>query len=308
MARILDFIFFTRPVILIPAWVMLLLGYYSGARWGGVHLERLYPSAELCLAFLSFSLIMASTHILNQIADLESDRINEKGLFLPKGVVGLKTAWVEWGVLMGVGFGVGIVVGLEHLLWLGLAKCMGVLYSLPPARLKGRPGFDLLANALGYGGVAFILGWRLIGDGLRVAWLHAVPYAFAVGAVFINTTIPDLKGDERVGSRTVGVWLGESRSRLLAIGLLGLAITTGVLLGDPVIILAGLISLPAFVWATLKRGRRDYLLSTHSGVLSLAVLAGLIFPYFLVFLLGVVMATRLYHRYRFGISYPGVPR
>lgn len=308
MARILDLLFFTRPIILIPAWVMLLLGHYSGCRWAQVPVDHLHPSGGLILAFFSLSLVMASVHILNQISDLESDRINEKGLFLPRGVLGLKTAWVEWGMLLGLGLGLGIGVGLDHLLWLGIAGGMGILYSWPPIRLKGRPGLDLLANGLGYGGVAFILGWRLIGDGLKVGWLHAVPYALAVGAVFVNTTIPDLEGDRRTGNRTIGVWLGESRSHLLAVGLLGLAITTAGLLRDPVIVLAGLISLPAFVWAALKRRRGDCLLSTHIGVLSLTVLAGLIFPYFLGFLALVLLATRLYHRYRFGISYPGVPR
>jgi lysylphosphatidylglycerol synthetase-like protein (DUF2156 family) len=117
-----------------------------------------------------------------------------------------------------------------------------------------------------------------------------------------------MEGDKRVGNRTIGLWLGASRSYILSSSLLALSIVIGYLMKEPLIFLAGLIALPWFLLALIRKRRMDCLLSTHIGVAVLTLLAGLIFPYFLAFLLLVILAARLYHRHRFGIPYPGVPK
>ncbi|MCK4255704.1 hypothetical protein KAX35_02355, partial [candidate division WOR-3 bacterium] len=77
--HLLDFIFLLRPILLIPVWIIFLLGYY---RAGGTMLG---DSRYLMPGFIVFTLLMGAIYIINQIADIETDRINNKLFILPKG-------------------------------------------------------------------------------------------------------------------------------------------------------------------------------------------------------------------------------
>ncbi len=102
------------------------------------------------------------------------------------------------------------------------AACVGmsILYSVPPARLKARAGWDLLINCLGFGALAPLAGWGLTGlpvtPGMRSV---AVGFAFLFGALYPATQLYQIAEDRARGDRTLAIVLGEGPSLGFASGL-----------------------------------------------------------------------------------------
>ncbi|MCE1228096.1 MAG: UbiA family prenyltransferase [Firmicutes bacterium] len=95
---------------------------------------------------------------------------------------------------------------------------MSFLYSVPPARLKARAGWDLLINCLGFGLLTPMAGWGLTGRPLTAPFLAvAIGFAFLFGALYPLTQIYQIDEDRRRGDRTLVILLGESRSLILAL-------------------------------------------------------------------------------------------
>jgi len=97
---------------------------------------------------------------------------------------------------------------------------MAVLYSVPPARLKARAGWDLLINCLGFGMLTPLAGWGLTGRPLPAGMLcAAIGFAFLFGALYPPTQIYQIGEDRARGDRTLVIVLGEGASLAFATGL-----------------------------------------------------------------------------------------
>lgn len=179
------------------------------------------------------------------------------------------------------------------------AAALVLAYSIPPLRLSSRAGFDLVANAAGYGVLA---PWTGAGN-------HPLPVAFgvagalAVGAVFVHTTLLDLLGDRKTGKRTLGVVLTTGAARTVA---MLLAAPTPVLLhraGWPVAGAAGATALlcVAAAVAPARCTSRTVCVAASTAFALAAAAAWLPFGPALA---GLALGTRLYYRRRFGLTYP----
>jgi len=280
----LDAFFAVRPLVLIPAWSLFLLGS-SVAAGSDVAWWRLLHLTGLLMA----------THLVNQIVDVETDRMNEKGFFLQRGIFQRRHYAVGAVLLVVLGLGHAALqrdaVGL-----LALGTAMGFAYSLPPLSLSRRPGWDLLANAVGYGGVTFLLG-----SGSGIQWpldaLRLSAAVLAVGAVFLHTTLLDREGDALDGKITTGVRLGERRTRLLATTLATLSLAAASISHAPYLLGACAV-LAALAWRANSRRLCVW------GTAAFAVVAALAFWWYAVFLVVLVLATQRYYRWRFDIAYP----
>ncbi len=118
----------------------------------------------------------------------------------------------------------GATAGLGFLLppifaWSNLAcVAMSVLYSVPPARLKARAGWDLLINMAGFGALTPMAGWGLSGRPLP-PWFLGVALGFALlfGALYPATQIYQIEEDRARGDRTLVIRFGETASLVAAI-------------------------------------------------------------------------------------------
>jgi len=97
---------------------------------------------------------------------------------------------------------------------------MSVLYSVPPARLKARAGWDLLINCVGFGALTPLAGWGITGlpvpAGIRSV---VIGFAFLFGALYPPTQLYQIDEDRARGDRTLAIMLGESASLGFASGL-----------------------------------------------------------------------------------------
>jgi 4-hydroxybenzoate polyprenyltransferase len=95
---------------------------------------------------------------------------------------------------------------------------MSLLYSVPPARLKARAGWDLLINCLGFGLLTPLAGWALTGRPFNQAvLLAAAGFALLFAALYPMTQIYQVAEDSRRGDRTLVIQVGVGRSLALAL-------------------------------------------------------------------------------------------
>lgn len=297
--RILDYFFLIRPSVLIPCWTTLLLGYQHAR--GGV-LSFAFPVR----AFVLYSAIMGGSYILNQLFDIESDRRNKKLFLLSGDFIPVWAAVVEMALL----WAIGVYLALKHptgfKVFVGASLLMGILYSLPPVKLKGRPLLDLASNGLGYGLVSFLAGIAICAAVDVKACLYAIPYVLAVGGVFVNTTVVDLEGDRAAGETTTAVLLGQQASYVLSLLLVVAALVIAIFVRNYPCLITAAVSLPLFILALIRQDRGSTTLSFRVPPFILALVAGFFFPIYLVVLVLLLVLMRWYYKKRFGYDYPKV--
>ncbi|MBT5876855.1 MAG: UbiA family prenyltransferase [Candidatus Latescibacteria bacterium] len=297
--KALDHLFLMRPMLMPPLWTISILGYGQGQRqdvspdWTTL----LYPIAV-------FTLLTGGVYVQNQVFDLEGDRANNKLFLLGDGYISLRAAGLQtWGCYLGA-----VILAFFHSTWFGALMCgallLGSQYNAPPLRMKDRPVEGLLYNVVIYGGFAFVTGWMVLADFSLDLLLKTIPYCLGVGAIYLNTTLPDIPGDRAAGKITIAVKYGYDTAATLAGVMLAVAVITGWIVDDLYIAIPSLLALPLFVKMRVTRNVEDVALATKMGVLLLALAAVLTYPPYLALLILLFFGSKPYYRYRFGITYP----
>lgn len=295
--RWLDFFFALRPLVLVPAWSFFILGAGLARADAGAG----FPTVRLLL----LSLVLVATYLINQVIDFESDRINDKGYFLQRGIFSRRLYVAVAAACLASAMGAAVAGGHASRL-LGASALLGLAYSIPPLRLAARPGLDLLANGLGYGCLALLLG---AGDAWAwtPVWGARLAACFlAVAAVFLHTTALDLDGDRRTGKRTVGVVLGLARTRAAAAVMATFAAASAAWSAAPQLVVACAVLAIACVAAWLAPQRVGSRSVCVGGTALFAIVAGTFHPWFLLAIVALTALTRLYYKKRFSLAYPAL--
>ena len=265
--------------------------------------------------------------MLNQIFDVESDRLNGKGLFLTRRVFRPRTMLlIALICFAGASLLYHNTRSIQHIPLIA-ALLLSLIYSLPPLRLCARPWWDLAANAIGYGGLAFVIGGGAVSNDVMPLILGAVPWVLLVAGTFLHTTILDVEGDAAARKHTTTVIIGERRSALLSL-LFG---TAAFMLAAAPWLRGGRIDLPAVLvtggallaftvaYYRLSRARElpvaeRYAIRARTSSYAVQVPTALVAvaaawkdPVFLVLLLPLVAFAYVYNHVRFRASYPGWP-
>jgi 4-hydroxybenzoate polyprenyltransferase len=304
---IFDYFLLMRPTLLIPVWTFLFLGYFWGSNIPFLGCS-LVLSSRFWLTLLSYSLLLSSIYIVNQIFDLESDRVNKKLFLLPENIISIKSAWIFAAILVfGSGL-IGIFIGRNYLFLWSISLVMGILYSVPPAIFKGKPFLDLFFNSCGYGLINFLVGWNATVSRISSkAFIHAIPYMLSVGAVFLNTTIPDIPGDRQVGEITTGVFLGRRKTAIFSFTLLLFSAAISLYLTDLFALLGAILALPLFFLVITEKKMNFFSkISYRLGGGIFVVIFSFRFPLFLLFGITVFLSLKLYYKKRFNLNYPSI--
>ncbi|MGM0444300.1 MAG: UbiA family prenyltransferase [Fibrobacterota bacterium] len=312
---VLDHFFLLRPVLIIPVWAILVLAWIT-AQDVAPAFTLLRGGGGFAHLFGLFTLVAAFIFILNQIADVEGDRKNEKCFLLPRGCVSIRAAWA-----------LTLLSGLSALVWAqgafsdpfltGLvfsALLLGVLYNLPPASLKDRPVGGVIANFLGHGVLTYYIAWYVVSDpgpqGLFAGILYSLSAGFANAAVFVVSTIADKDGDAAVGKRTFAVVFGEKASVLLGAVLVSASLATAFLLPHNawIMVLTAFLSTVLFWYFYGHYSPAAVFRAFRWPVVLLSVVQAVYFPPYALLVGAVVLLSRFYYIRRFGITYPAFGR
>ena len=304
-----------RPLILIPAWSFYLLGAETGRRQAAASDTSLLFGAPPVFyhGFGCLTAILVAAYLINQVFDRESDLLNRKGFYLTQGIFSVRAVVMMafMAFLFASWFYRFVDDGQRAPLVIALVLSM--FYSMPPLRLVARPFVDLLANAAGYGGVAFVAGYAAYHDVTATAVLLALPYVCLVGATFLFTTVLDIDGDKASGKITTSVVIGVKPSfvtacLMTAAGLIPALLVSWRLYSDPLAAIILFVCLLAFVMYVVRSGDRIRQASSNAvqaATVFVTLPAKIVRIEYAVLLVPLLLAARLYFRARFGIIYPG---
>ena len=280
-----------------PVWTILLLGHHRSAALSG---QSNLPGLILLLV----TFLVGAVYLLNQIYDVESDRINRKLFFLAEGYISKKNAISQTVLLNLISIIPAYFISLELGVLFTLGFLFGFFYSVLPFSLKERPVGGFLSNILAHGNLAFLIGWSMNLTLSGESILFSLPYMFAVGAVYLNTTIPDIEGDKRSGKITLAVKWGKEVVVIASCILVLVAIIMSFLIKDIPFFIASALVFPFFLLSALTKKNNNIILSTKLSILFLSITAGFFYPwYFAILILGFVL-TRFYYKARFSLDYP----
>ncbi len=207
----------SRPFTLVaPA-----LGFASGAVTAAGATPRepfdlqllAYPVVGLTMA----AVLNAASNALNQIYDLDIDRINKPRRPLPSNRVSLRDAWVFTVICYVVALGLAWLVapdGRHECFWIvAVATVITILYSVPPFRTKRLGIWANVTIAIPRGVLLKVAGWSSVKTtvGIEPWYIGAVFGLFLLGA---STTkdFADMEGDARGGCRTLPIIYGVRKA------------------------------------------------------------------------------------------------
>jgi chlorophyll synthase len=303
LVKAADILFLVRPPLLCASAVFFFVGAISAVRLssGGYRVSLMLGALPNLALFL---LVTAFAFVVNQVMDVRSDAVNKKAFILPSGVASRAEAL---GLAAGLSIAAALLLrGREPLVVLLVVAglLLGVAYSVPPLRLKARPIADLAANVAGFGWIGFMMGWVAFADGGAEAVKRSLPYALGMGAMFLNTCIPDEEGDRASGDMTTCVAFGKKRVSLAALILMSLTAAVAVVTREPLCAVAALSSVPGLVAVAVRPSPRNSVVASQLAAAVLLILAGICAPILLAMAGATYLISRVYYARRFGVDYP----
>ena len=207
----------SRPFTLVaPA-----LGVVSGAITAAGAAPRDHWTADLltyaAIGALMAAVLNAASNALNQIYDLEIDRVNKPARPLPSGRMTIAEAWQFTTVTYIVALGLAWLVapGGRHECFciVLIATAATFIYSCPPLRTKQRGIWANITIAVPRGVLLKVAGWSCVKTifGLEPWFIGGIFGLFLLGA---STTkdFADMEGDAKGGCKTLPILYGVKRA------------------------------------------------------------------------------------------------
>jgi homogentisate phytyltransferase/homogentisate geranylgeranyltransferase len=229
---------FSRPHTVIGTWLGI-GGLFA------IALDAAPGAAAGVAVFQLASVLVAGTGVnvaivgINQIADVDIDRINKPRLPIAAGELSPEAAWRVVAVAAAIPVAMALTQGWVETVAVVVALAIGAAYSVPPVRLKRHPVAASLCiagvrSAVVNLGVAVHFSTAFGGDGHvpGAVWalcLFVLPFSFAIAVL---KDVPDSEGDRLFRIATFTVRLGARRAAALGLGALGLAYA-GMAIGGP---------------------------------------------------------------------------
>ncbi len=305
--KFLDYMFVLRPTLFFPVWTVFLAGYHANLIFDLKNTlsgsETIGSNSAIIVATL-LSLLMGAVFIFNQIADIQSDRENQKLFFIANGIIEKKVATFE-GIVLTI-FSIIFAFLLDDklgLIFIIIFIFTGVIYSFKPFSWKDKPILGVIANFVGGWSVASC-GWIAAGTSSWIFLIYTIPYAIGLVAVYLLTTLPDIPGDKATGKFTFGVKYGQKTSIYWALGFEFITVIFSYLLKDYMLFLPALVAFPLFLIAAVSQEMEDIFKAIKFTILFTSLAVCLKYPlYFLIILLNFYF-SKWYYRRRFDLEYP----
>lgn len=154
---------------------------------------------------------------INQIYDLEVDRVNKPSRPLPSGAMNRREGWGVSLACLVAALLLGAWVNWQCLLMAACAALLTTVYSAPPLRTKSRGIWANITIAIPRGTLLVAAGWSCVKD------IFESPQPWIVGGVFglffigaaTTKDFSDIEGDRAGGCRTLPVRYGVRKATVI---------------------------------------------------------------------------------------------
>ncbi len=227
MTRLGALVRLARPFTLLAPALGVVAGGIAAVGAAGSFAPTVQDLAAIGIGALGAALLNVASNAVNQIYDLEVDRINKPARPLPAGELSVREAWVVTVVAYAAALACAALVNTLLLLVVVATVLLTYAYSGPPFRTKRH---WLLANvtiAIPRGFLLPLAGWTTIWgsrpDAANLAALPADIWTFAAASgLFVlgaasTKDFADLEGDRAGGCITLPLRFGVARAvRIIA--------------------------------------------------------------------------------------------
>ncbi|MGC9610765.1 MAG: UbiA family prenyltransferase [Minisyncoccia bacterium] len=164
--------------------LFMFLGSFLALRFNDINIFNVWYS--VLISFIALCLVASANYGINEVFDAESDSHHPKKKFraIPSGRIAKKTIVIISLILYLVGFGVAYSLGNTLLLLsVFLIFISGILYNLPPFRLKDIPYMDFTFEALN-NPIRLFIGWYAVS--LSVIPISIILFFFFIGIFLMS--------------------------------------------------------------------------------------------------------------------------
>ena len=306
-----DYFMLFRPTLFFSIWVMVCIGMYiSGLVNNNVVINIVEYDVYTLMLYFGITLICGSCFILNQIADIKSDRINNK-IFILNNIINPKDALNVSKVANIMGF--GFVLYIDWIIAFPLVAIYivwGILYNNEKYNWKSNPWLGLIANILcGYllilCGIIYNRGedlgiFQLIFSSIK----YIFPFIFSYSSIILLANIPDTQGDESINKKTFTLQYGIKMTILISTLLCFLSFLLGLYLNEPLSSTSSITALPFFFFALFRGKNKDILRSIRYPIFLLNFYVLTIYPLLIFPIMIFYYLSKYYYWHRFNIHYP----
>ena len=168
-------------------------------------------------ASLSLAILNGASNALNQVTDLEADKISKPYRPIVRGDISTGEAKVVSLILYIVAFSLAIMVNVMFCVLVLLITLFTVTYSLPPRR-KDFLFFNQLWVGIPSGYLGILESWSVFGTGL-----HPLPLAIGLIAMLfliggsITKDVTDSEADKKTGTHTLVNTFGVKKAAFMAL-------------------------------------------------------------------------------------------
>jgi 4-hydroxybenzoate polyprenyltransferase len=230
------------PALGVVSGAVTAIGAYPAESWSSALVT--YPTIGALMA----AVFNAGNNALNQIYDLEIDRINKPARPLPSGALTIRDAWMFTIATYAITLVLAWLVapgGRHECFWIvAIAVVCTYIYSVPPLRTKQRGIWANITIAVPRGVLLKVAGWTTVKTmmGTEPWFIGAIFGLFLVGA---STTkdFADMEGDRLGGCRTLPILYGVrtaawmiSPSFVLPFLMINAGAAAGILTGNPLLL------------------------------------------------------------------------
>jgi len=229
---------------------------------------------DLGLTLVAGALVNIYIVGLNQLEDVDIDRINKPGLPIAAGDLSIRHGRLIVAASGATAIALAITQGWVELVAIVAAMAIGTAYSSPPLRLKRFPALAaasisivraVVVNMGVYLHFAASLGGRAelspLPAPIVALTLFVLPFSLAIAVL---KDVPDAKGDRRFGIATFTVRLGPRRAlgmglAALSVGYLGMAVLGPLTVPEaqPWVLVTGHLAALAALWGWALAGDLD---------------------------------------------------
>lgn len=136
------------------------------------------------IGLLSICCIASANYVMNEWLDRKADRHHPEKNSRPavKGHVTASGVWMLYTALVALGMILGSRINLQFTVTLSVFLFMGVIYNVPPWRVKDRAYWDISIESLN-NPIRLLLGWYLVGS---LNWpSESLLFAYWAAGVFL---------------------------------------------------------------------------------------------------------------------------
>jgi 4-hydroxybenzoate polyprenyltransferase len=209
---------FTRPFTLLPPAIGMISGACSALGARRAEVAGATAALYVLLGALTAALLNAASNALNQIHDLDLDRVNKPERPLPSGVISLTAARRATALLYAAAIGAAFLIrpgGSTAVGWIVVFTAfLTWAYSAPPIRARNSWWLGPLVIAVPRGLLLKVAGWGTLASVAadREPWiLGGVFFAYLLGAA-PTKDFADMEGDRRGGASSLPIRFGAARA------------------------------------------------------------------------------------------------